>query len=151
MTIAEQIRADMKAAMKEKQSDKVTALRSVMAAFMNELVATGGTPQSEVSDTVAETVIKRAVKQRKEALTQFKDAGRDDLADQEQAELNILENYMPEQLSFSEIEEIARAKKNELGVEDKTKMGVLVGAVMKATDGHADGNDVKQVVESLFD
>lgn len=150
MTIAEQVRSDMKNAMKEKDSNKVMTLRSVMAAFMNELVATGGTPQSEVTDEVAITVLKRAVKQRKEALSQFADAGRNDLAEQEQAELNVLEGYLPESMSNDAIREIAIAKKEELGIKDKAKMGVLVGAVMKATSGEADGSDVKEVVSGLF-
>jgi len=151
MTIAEQIREDMKAAMKAKESDKVTTMRSLMAGFMNEMVANGGTPQSEVPDEVALTIIKRAVKQRKDALGQFTDAGRADLAEVEQAELDILEAYLPAMMSAEDITAIAVAKKAELGVEDKAKMGILVGAVMKETAGNADGQEVKKVVESLFD
>jgi len=151
MTIAEQIKADMKTAMKARESDKVTTMRSLMAAFMNEMVANGGTPQSEVTDDVATTIIKRAVKQRKDALQQFTDAGRDDLATVEQTELAILEAYLPEMMSEEDITKIAVAKKEELGIDDKAKMGVLVGAVMKDCAENADGQVVKQVVNSLFD
>jgi len=151
MTIAEQIRQDMKDAMKAKQPDTVTTMRSLMAGFMNEMVATGGTPQAPVSDEVAMLVIKRAVKQRKDALAQFTDAGRGDLAEVEQTELTILEAYLPAMMSEEAVKEIALAKKAELGLEDKSKMGILVGAIMKETAGNADGQVVKAVVESLFD
>ena len=151
MTIAEQVREDMKTAMKAKESDKVTTMRSLIAGFMNEMVATGGTPQTPVSDEVATSVIKRAVKQRKDALGQFKDAGRDDLAAVEQAELSILEDYLPAMMSEDAVREIAINKKTEMDFTDKSKMGILVGAVMKETAGNADGQVVKAVVESLFD
>ena len=151
MTIAEQIKQDMVTAMKAKESDKVMTMRSLMAAFMNEMVATGGTPQTPVSDEVATAVIKRAVKQRKDAADQFAQGGREDLAAQEKTELAILEAYLPAMMSEDDIRTIAVAKKTELGMDDKSKMGILVGAVMKETGGNADGMVVKQVVESLFD
>jgi len=150
MTIQEQIKENMKTAMKAKDSVAVTTLRSLMAAFMNEVVATGGTPQTPATDDVAMTVIKRAVKQRKDAIAQFTDGGRADLAESEQAELAVLEAYLPEMMSVDAIREIAESKKSELGIDDKSKMGMLVGAVMKETAGQADGGDVKTIVESLF-
>lgn len=151
MTIAEQIRSDMKDAMKNKESERLTTLRGLISAFMNEMVANGGTPQSEVTDEVATVVIKRAVKQRKDAIEQFTNGGRDDLAENEKVELAVLEQYLPEMMSEDAIREIAMAKKAEMGVDDKSKMGMLVGAVMKECAGNADGGVVKQVVESLFE
>jgi hypothetical protein len=68
----------------------------------------------------------------------------------EQGELNILETFLPKMMREDEIRKIAEAKKAALGVTDKTKLGILVGAVMKETKGAADGTIVKQVVESLF-
>lgn len=151
MTIAEQIRSDMKQAMKDKESEKLTTLRSLISAFMNEMVATGGTPQSPVTDEVATTVIKRAVKQRKDAIDQFTAGGREDLAANEKIELGFLEQYLPEMMGEDAIREIAMAKKSEMGLDDKSKMGILVGAVMKECTGNADGSVVKTVVESLFE
>jgi len=114
-------------------------------------VQTCALPISPVSDEVATTVIKRAVKQRKDARDQFTQGGREDLAAQEKTELAILEAYLPAMMSEDAIREIAIAKKAELGMDDKSKMGILVGAVMKETGGNADGMMVKSVIESLFD
>lgn len=141
----------MKEAMKNKESERLTTLRSVITAFMNEVIANGGTPQSEISDEVATTVLKRAVKQRKDAIEQYVAGGREDLADTERAELEVLETYLPEMMSEDAIREIAESKKAELGLTDKSKMGILVGATMKECAGNADGQTVSKVVASLFD
>ncbi|MCA9362011.1 GatB/YqeY domain-containing protein, partial [Candidatus Kaiserbacteria bacterium] len=95
-------------------------------------------------------VIKRLAKQRKESITQYEAANRPELAVPEKEELAVLESYLPQLMSQDEIRPIAEAKKVELGIEDKGKLGMLVGAVMKELAGKADGGDVKQVVESLF-
>jgi uncharacterized protein YqeY len=81
---------------------------------------------------------------------QYEAANRPELAVPEKAELIVLESYLPQMMSPDEIRPIAEAKKAELGVDDKSKLGVLVGAVMKELAGKADGGDVKVVIESLF-
>ena len=90
------------------------------------------------------------VKQRQDSIEQFRAGNREDLASAEEAELNILKTYLPAQMSEEQIRAMAESKKAELGITDKTKIGILTGAVMKATGGQADGNVVKQIVESLF-
>ena len=125
-------------------------VRSMLTAFTNEAVATGGTPQSELSDKQVLSVIKRLAKQRKESIVQYEAANRPELAEPEKEELVVLESYLPQMMSEEEIRPVAEAKKAELGVDDKAKMGILVGAVMKELKGKADGGDVKKVVESLF-
>ncbi len=136
--------------MKAKDEIRLLTLRSLLTAFTNELVSTKRKPDETLADEEALTVVKRAVKQRKESIEQFQKGGRDDLAKGEEAELDILEKYLPEMIGKEEIEKIARAKKEELGVDDKSKMGILMGAVMKELKGQADGKDVKEVVDSLF-
>jgi len=121
-----------------------------MTACTNELVATNRTPQDELKDEEVLAVIKRLAKQRKESIVQFEAADRQDLADPEKAELAILEAYLPTLMTREQITPIAEATKAELGISDKTKLGLLVGAVMKKLQGQADGADVKAVVESLF-
>ncbi len=150
MLLHEQIKASLKDAMKARDEVKLRTVRSILTAFMNESVATGGTPQSILEDDKALAVIKRLAKQRKESITQFDANNRPDLSEPEKAELIVLESYLPQMMSIEAIKPIAEAKKAELGVEDKSKMGVLVGAVMKELAGKADGGDVKSVVESLF-
>ncbi len=140
----------MQEALKARDELRLSVLRGMLSAFTNELVATKRTPQEKLSDDEVISVIKKLAKQRKDSITQFKAGGREDLAGKEEKELTILSEYLPEMMSKEEIVKIAEAKKIELGVEDKSKMGILMGAIMKETGGKADGKDVKEVVESLF-
>lgn len=150
MSLHEDIKSSLKDALKAREEVRLRTIRSMMTAFTNEAVATGGTPQTLLTDEQALAVIKRLAKQRKESIVQYEAANRPELAVPEKAELIELETYLPQLMSREEILPIAEAKKAELGVEDKSKLGQLVGAVMKELAGKADGGDVKAVVESLF-
>jgi uncharacterized protein YqeY len=150
MTQHETIKAELKEAMKAKEAVRLRVVRGLLTAFMNELVATSRTPQDLLTDDEAMAVIKRAAKQRKESITQYEAAGRPELAAPEKEELVILEGYLPQMMSIEEITPIVEAKKAELGIDDKAKMGMLVGAVMKELAGKADGGDVKTAVEAQF-
>ncbi len=151
MTLQSDIRADMMAAMKERNTEKTTLLKSLISGFTNELVSLGRTPQDVLTDEEAMNVIKRAEKQRKDSIKQFEDGGRPELAATEKVELEFLTAYLPEMMRVDQITEIAKKVKEEMGIDDKSKMGVLIGAVVKATEGKADGGDIKDVVISLFD
>lgn len=137
-------------AMRAKDSLKMNTLRGLLSAFTNELVAKGIKPQEQISDADALNVIKRAVKQRKDSIEQFRKGNREDLAQKEEVEMKILETYMPAQMSREQIEAVARQVKENLGITDKSKIGQFVGAVMKETKGVADGSLVKEVAESLL-
>jgi uncharacterized protein YqeY len=150
MALHEHIKASLKEAMKAKEAVRLQVVRSLLTAFMNEMVANGKTPQDLLSDEEVLAVIKRSAKQRKESILQYEAAGRNELAEPEKAELLILEEYLPQLMSQDDIRPVAEAKKAELGVDDNAKMGILIGAVMKELGGKADGGDVKEVVESLF-
>ena len=150
MTLHEQIKGEIKTAMMAKDSVKLEVVRGLTTAFMNELVATNRTPQDMLSDEEALKVITRTAKQRKDAIQQFEAAGRQDLADEDKAQLAILETYLPKLMSADEIRPIVEAKKAELGVTDKSGAGKLTGMLMKELAGKADGAVVKQVVDSLF-
>jgi uncharacterized protein YqeY len=150
MSLHETIKGQLKEAMKAKEAVRLRTIRSMLTAFTNELVANGKTPQDWLDDDTTLTVIKRLAKQRKESITQYEAAGRQELADPEKAELEVLESYLPQMMSVEEITPIVEAKKAELGINDKSKMGMLVGAVMKELAGRADGADVKAVVEAQF-
>ena len=149
MSIVEQIKSDMKDAMRAKDAQALTALRGLLSAFTNELVAIGRTPQDSLSDEETITVIKRASKQRKDAIEQFEKGGRPELAEDEKAELAVIEKYLPATMSLEDIKTIAEAKIAEFG-GDKTKLGQIIGAVLKQTAGQADGSDVKKVVTELL-
>lgn len=146
----DQIKTELKDAMRAKDSVKLTTLRGLLAGFTNELVAQKKKPDELVDDEMALTVIRRGVKQRKDAIEQFMKGGRPELAENEKAEGKILEAYLPQMMSRDEIKKVAEAKKMELGVTDKAKIGQLTGAIMKELKGRADGGDVKAVVDALF-
>jgi len=150
MSITQTVREDMKTALKAKDEVRLTTLRGLLSAFTNELVSLKRKPTDALSEPEALAVIKRAVKQRKDSIEQFEKGGRADLVEREQAELAIVESYVPLGMSEADIRTIAEAKKIELNATDKAKAGILVGAVMKACGGNADGAVVKKVVEALF-
>ncbi len=146
----DQIREEIKNAMRAKDELRKEVLRGMLSGFVNELVATKHTPQEILDDAGCVAVVKRQVKQRKDAMAQFTTGGRPELAEKEKNELVILEEFLPQMMSREEIKKIAEAKKAELDFNDKSKMGQFVGVVMKACGGQADGNDVKAVVLELF-
>lgn len=149
MTLHEQIKGEIKEAMLAKDAVRLSVVRNIVAAFTNELVATKKMPQDLLDDENALKVIKRLVNQRKDSIAQFTAGNRPELAASEQAELAILEKYLPAQMSREEIRKVAIAKKEALGF-DKSKAGQLTGAIMKELAGKADGGDVKAVVDELF-
>ena len=150
MTLHEQIKGEVKEAMMAKETVRLEVVRGLLTAFMNELVATNRTPQDMLSDEEVLKVISRVAKQRKDAIEQFKKADRQDLVDEDTAQLHVLEKYLPKLMSKEEVRPFVEAKKSELGITDKAKSGQLVGAVLKDLAGKVDGAIVKGVVEELF-
>ena len=148
--ISAKIREELTAAMRAKDSIKTNTLRGLLAAFTNELVAKGIKPQEEIGEADALAVIKRAVKQRKDSIEQFRKGNREDLAQKEEAELKIIEAYMPAQMSREQSEADAKQVKEKLGITDNSKIGQFVGAVIKELKGQADGSVVKEIVEDLL-
>jgi hypothetical protein len=148
--IALKIREELKEAMKAKDTLKLNVIRGVLTAFTNELVATNRTPQDTLGDDDAIKVIRRIIKQREDAILQYTAAGRIDLADEDAAQMEILKNYVPSQASFEDVKIVAEKIKIQMGDIDKSKMGILIGAVKKEMGDKADGAVVKSVVESLF-
>ncbi len=150
MSLQSQIKESIKDAMRAKETVRLSVLRGLSTAFVNDLVSKGGTPQSEISDAAALAVIKREANKRKDSIEQFIKGGRPELAESEKEELAILDVFLPELMSREDIQKIVLQKKEEMGVTDKTKMGMLIGAVMKETAGNADGTLVKELVEEAL-
>ncbi|MCI5050990.1 MAG: GatB/YqeY domain-containing protein [Candidatus Pacebacteria bacterium] len=148
MTLQEQMKENMKAAMKERNMAAVTTYRGLMSAMTNAVVAEGKAPDTPVSDDMAMDVLTKESKKRKDAIKQFEDAGRPELAEDEKAELAIIEAYLPEMMSKEDIKVKAEAKIAELG--DGANKGQVMGALMGELKGQADGNDVKEVVDELL-
>ncbi|MEI8130209.1 MAG: GatB/YqeY domain-containing protein [bacterium] len=146
----EEIKGKIKEAMLAKDAVRLEVLRGMVAAFTNELVAKGKKPQEMLSDEEAMAVIMRMSKQRKDSIEQFTKGGREDLVAEEQAQLAIIETFLPAMMSKADVETVARVKQAELGITDPTKKGMLMAGVMKDLKGKADGMLVKEVVDSLF-
>lgn len=140
------LKSDMKDALKAREEMRLTTLRGIISAITNELVAQKRKPDEALDDDGVLTVIKRAVKQRKDSIEQFEQGGRSDLADKEKEELAVLEQYLPAQASREDIEAAVAKVLTEMDDVDPTKSGIIVGKAMKELQGNADGTLVKEVV-----
>jgi len=148
--LRQKIKDEIKDAMIKKDTVRLMTLRNLADAVTKEYVVKGIKKDEEVTEEDVITIIKRLVKQRKDSIDQFTKGGRPELAETEMAEMKVLETYLPQVMSREEIRKVAEAKKAELGVVDKSKIGVFVGALMKDLKGKADGADVKAVAEELL-
>ncbi len=149
MNLALQLKEEMKQAMRDKNEVKLTTIRGVLSALTNESINLGRGPGGELTDEEVLVVIKREVKRRRDAVDQFRAGGREDLAENDMAEIAILEPYLPAMMSQEAIRPLAEAKIAEMGA-DKSKAGQVMGALMRDLAGQADGGDVKIVVEQLL-
>ncbi|MEI7689240.1 MAG: GatB/YqeY domain-containing protein [Candidatus Nomurabacteria bacterium] len=150
MSLHEQIKNSIKDCMKAGDKVRLEVMRGLVTAFMNELVATGKTPQDVLSDEDVIKVITRLSKQRKDSIEQFTKGGRMDLVEEESKQLSILNEYLPKLMELNEIEGVVKNKISELEVKDLTKKGMFMASVMKDLKGKADGALVKEVVDKLF-
>ena len=144
----EQIKSALKPAMIAKDTVRVGTIRMIMAAFTNELVTQGRPPTDPLTVADCIKVIKRLAKQRKDSIDQYATAGRPELAEDEKAELAVIEEFLPAQMSEAEIEAKVAAKLAESPL-DPTKKGQFVGTMMKELGDTADGAIVKAVIDRL--
>lgn len=150
MSLQTDIKSKIKDSMMAKDAVRTDVLRGMTAAFINELVAKGRKPQEELSDDEAMAVITRLGKQRKDSIEQFRAGGREDLVAEEEAQLAVIAEFLPELMSEDEVMSIAVAKKESMGITDPTKKGLLMAELMKELKGKADGMVVKSAVDKLF-
>ena len=144
MSIQEKINNEIKLSMKEKNVDKLAALRSVKSAILLELTKDGKT---NMSDEIAIEIISKLVKQRKESASIFKSKNRVDLEKEELAQIKYLVDYLPKQLSEDEIEERIKLKLNEIDNVSLKDMGRLMGLLMKDFSGKADGKMISMILK----
>lgn len=146
MGLLVQLTDDMKTAMKAKDKETLSVIRMVKSALSNEQIKLG-------HDLTAEdemTVLSREMKQRVEEMTSYQEAGRDDLVAGIQNQIDVLEKYMPEQLSEAEVEKIVQETIAQVGATSKADMGKVMGALMPKVKGKADGKMVSQKVQTLL-
>ena len=137
VSILEQVQEDVRNAMKAGEREKVGALRLVVDALQQD---------QKLGEGDETAVLQKERKKRLEAAEAFRDAGRGEQADAEQSEAQLIEAYLPEQLSDDELGELVAAAIAETGAGDQTQMGQVMSAVMPKVSGRADGKRVSQVV-----
>lgn len=147
MPLAERINDNIKAAMKSKDQTALMVLRAVKTAMTNLMIEK---KKDDLQDEDVLMIIQKQAKQRKESIESFEKASRMDLADKEKAELAILENYLPAQLSEEDLERIIREAAAACGAETKADMGKLMKEVMPAVKGKADGRTVNRIVAKIL-
>jgi uncharacterized protein len=148
MSLKEQIQADLIAAMKARDAVKISTLRMLKSAVGKFEVS--GKEKTEATDEDWLRILKKEAKQRKDSIEQFTAGGRDDLVGPEQAELEILEVYLPEMMSEDKVREIVEATVSEMGATGMSDMGKVMGAVMGKAGAQADGGTVKNIVQSTL-
>lgn len=142
MTLQDRLNDDMKQAMKARNKHKITTLRMIKSSLNNEAIKLG----KELSAEDELTVLSRELKQRKDSLQEYENAGREDLAAGERAEITIISIYMPEPLSEQELEAVVLETIHDVGAKSMADMGKVMGAVMPKTKNRADGSKISQLV-----
>ena len=145
MSLKQQLQDDLTSAMRAKDDVRRSTLRMALTAITNEEVS--GKQARELSDDEVLKVLGRELKKRREAATAFTDAGQPERADAEQAEAQIIEAYLPAQLSDAEVSQIVASVIAELGVAGPGAMGQVMKSVQPKIAGRADGGRVAAAVK----
>lgn len=138
---------DMKQAMRDKDRLKLDVLRMLIAAIKNKRIEL---KLDELDDEQVNAVIASEIKKRKDSIESYESGGREDLAEQERKEIEILKVYQPEKMSEEEVEKIVRELVAQMGEVDKSKFGQIMGACMGKLKGQADGGEVKDVLNRVL-
>ncbi len=148
MSLKEQIGEDIKTAMKAKDKIRLQTVRSIKKAILDKEVELRPKGQDSLSQEQEIELLSQQAKQRRDSIEQFKNAGRDDLADKESQELGIIETYLPEQLGDEEVETIIDEIISSSGAASMKDLGKVMGAAMKQLKGKADGKKIQALVKS---
>ena len=148
MSLKDRISEDIKTAMKAKDKLRLETVRSIKKVILEEESTARGKGQEGLTDTQELEVLTRLAKQRKDAIAQYTNASRPDLADKEAAELAILEEYLPAQLSDADIEAVIDGLLAKTGATSAKDMGKVMGPAMKELKGRADGAKVQAMVKA---
>lgn len=145
MSLKEQIISDMTAAMKAKDAARLSTLRMVKASVMNREIEKG----SALTDEEVTKAMQTLVKQRRDSIEQYEKANRQELADKERAEIEVIEGYLPQAATREEIEQAVAAAINETGATSMREMGAVMKAVQARLAGrNADGRTVSEIVKA---
>ena len=143
MSYIENIQADLKAAMLNRESDKVRTLRMLVSKLREKKIAM----MKDLEEIDELAVLKKAAKERLDSMTTYLSANREDLAEIEKSELKLIQTYLPPEMDDSAIELIVKKIIAETGASSMAEMGRVMGAAMKAVAGQADGKRVQDIVK----
>ena len=146
MSLKEQIKNDIKDAMRAKETVKRDTLRNIQAAIKQIEVD----ERRDVSDADVEAILMKYAKQREDAMAQFKEAGRDDLVEKEEAELALVKTYLPEPMDDAELEFVLKEVIASVGAQSMKDMGKVMGAAKGAIGSRADGGRINVMVKKLL-
>lgn len=144
MSLKETLNNDIKTAMKAKDKETLAVLRMIKTAVQAAEID----KKEELNAEEELTILAREAKQRRESLAEFVKAGRDELVSKTEAEIEIVERYLPQQLSVEEVKEVIATVAENIGATTQKEFGKLMGAVMQELKGKADGNVIKEQVKA---
>lgn len=148
MTLQDQISADMKEAMKAKDKVRLAALRDIKSKIMLALTESGGA--DALDDGAVMKILSKQLKQREDTLAIYQEQGRQDLVEEEQAQAEVIRQYLPQPLSPEELEAGVKALVEELGATSMADMGRVMGAASAKFAGRADGKAISGIVRGLL-
>lgn len=146
MNLKEQIKSDVKNAMRAKEIVKRDTLRNIQASIKQIEVD----ERREITDTDIENIMMKYLKQREDAKIQFADAGREDLVEKEEAEIAIIQAYLPEPMDDAELESVLKEVIASVGAQSMKDMGKVMGAAKNAIGSRADGGRINVMVKKLL-
>jgi len=144
--LADKVRADMTAAMKAQEKERLSTLRMLQSSLKNEQINVG----HELSDEEAMTVIRKAMKQREDSIEQYTNAGRTELAEKERSEMELLKTYLPPELSEAEVEAGVREIIASTGALSKKDFGKVMKEATARFKGRVDGKKIQEIVQRLL-
>jgi uncharacterized protein YqeY len=145
-SLTEKVRADMTAAMKAQEKEKLSTIRMLQSALKNEQINSG----HELTDEEAMSVIRKAVKQRQDSIEQYTKGGRPELAAKEQSEIDVLKSYLPAELSDEEVEAGVREIIASTGAASKKDLGKVMKEASARYKGRVDGKKIQELVSRLL-
>lgn len=148
MSLKTRISDDIKTAMKAKDKVRLETLRSIKKVILEKESTVRPSGQDELTEEQELDVLTQLAKQRKDAINQYQNAGREDLAQQEAEELTIIEEYLPQQLSEAEVEAVIDELIAKVGASSPKDMGKVMGPAMKQLKGRANGSQVQAIVKA---
>lgn len=150
MNLIDQLPEDLKQAMKAKDRVRLRTIRSLRAALQEKEIKERQGGEAHLSEEQVLAVVQKQAKQRREAIIQYEQAGRDDLVAKEREELEIIEAYLPEQLGDDEIRRVVQEIVTTTGASSLRDMGKVMGAAMEQLKGRADGRRISEMAKALL-